>query len=206
MLFKKGLKDAVTLEKRISEAFKDTPTLESDRLIYKRITMENAADMYEYSKLEQVTRYLLWTPHISLLQTERYIKLLQKKYDNGSFWDFGLTFRESGKFIGTCGITSVDEKEGTVEIGYVLAPDFWGMGLGTEAARTVMEYVFDTFCPDKICAKFIEGNNASMHVMQKLGMKLVGIYRNSMYVKGEYKTVHVYEIDRESFNKNKEQA
>ena len=124
---------------------------------------------------------------------------MQKKYDNGSFWDFGLTHRESGKFIGTCGITSVDEKENSLEIGYVLAPSFWGMGIATEAAKTVMKFSFDTFSPDKITAKFMEGNNASMRVMAKLSMKLSGIYKNSMYIKGEYKTIHVYEIDKDTF-------
>ena len=84
---------------KIKSTFKDVPVLESERLIYKKIVPENSADMFEYSCLEEVTRYLLWTPHVSLTQTERYIKLLQKKYDSGAFWDFGLTDKEADDFI-----------------------------------------------------------------------------------------------------------
>jgi len=187
------------LDTMVRETFKETPVLESERLIYKKIVPENTYDMYEYSKQEEVTRYLLWTPHISVTQTERYINLLQKKYANGSFWDFGLTSKEDGKFIGTCGITSIDDDTNTLEIGYVLAPNYWEKGLATEAARKVMDYCFTTFSPDRICGKFMEGNDGSMGVMKKLGMTLEGIYRRSMYVKGDYKTIHVYEITKERF-------
>lgn len=199
MFFKS--KNQNLISEKIKSTFKDVPVLESERMIYKKIVPENSADMFEYSCLEDVTRYLLWTPHVSLTQTERYIKLLQKKYDSGAFWDFGLTDKESGKFIGTCGITSFDDKEKSIEIGYVLSPSFWGKGYATEAARTVMKFCFDTFGADKICAKFMEGNNASMRVMTKLGMKLEGIYKNSMFVKGEYKTIYVYEVTKEDFFK-----
>ncbi len=199
MFFKRNAEKDTSLTEKIRETFKDIPTLESDRLIYKRIVPENAQDMYDYSKCEEVTRYLLWIPHTGLAQTEKYIKLLQKKYDNGSFWDFGLTHKDDGKFIGTCGITSIDDEMKTIEIGYVLAPEYWGMGLAPEAARTVMKFCFETFGAEKICGKFMEGNNGSMRVMTKLGMSLEGIYRKSMYVKGEYKTIHVYEITKDKF-------
>lgn len=198
MFFKKnGTKESIS--EKVRETFKNTPVLESDRLIYKRIVPENAQDMYDYSKLEEVTRYLLWTPHTCLTQTEKYIKLLQKKYDNGSFWDFGLNCKQDNRFIGTCGITSVEDEASTIEIGYVLAPEYWGKGIATEAAKTVMRYCFEIFGVQRICGKFMEGNDGSMHVMTKLGMTLEGIYRRSMYVKGEYKTIHVYEISRERF-------
>ena len=199
MFFKKSVGKEPSVSEKAKEIFKNPPVLESERLIYKKITSENAPDMYEYSKLEEVTRYLLWTPHLSLVQTERYIKLLQKKYDNGSFWDYGLTFKGDGKFIGTCGITSIEDETDTVEIGYVLSPDYWGKELALEAARTVMTFCFDVLGAKRICGKFMEGNNGSMRVMQKLGMKLEGIYHRSMYVKGEYKTIHVYEITKEDF-------
>ena len=188
-----------SLGERVRALFKGTPMLESERLIYKKILPENAQDMYDYSKLEEVTRYLLWTPHTGLVQKEKYIKLLQKKYENGSFWDFGLTSKEDGRFIGTCGITSFEDDTDTIEIGYVLAPEYWGKGIATEAAGTVMRYCFENLGAKKICGKFMEGNDGSMRVMIKLGMTLEGIYRRSMYVKGDYKTIHVYEITKERF-------
>lgn len=199
MFFRRRADEPVSLGEKLKRTFRGSPELESERLSYRKIAPENAGDMYEYSRLEEVTRYLLWMPHSGPAETQRYIKLLQKKYAEGAFWDFGLTCRENGKFIGTCGVTSYDENDNSLEIGYVLSPDFWGRGLAVEAARTVMAFCFDTFGVRRITAKHLEGNDRSARVMRKLGMRLEGVYRNSLYVKGSYKTVHVYEITHEEF-------
>ena len=50
-----------------------------------------------------------------------------------------------------------------------------------------------------VCAKCMEGNDASMRVMQKLGMSFEGIYKNGMFIKGAYKTIIVYNITREKY-------
>lgn len=203
MFFKRHADEPADLKEKLKRTFRGSPQLTSERLSYRKIVPENAQDMYEYSCLEEVTRYLLWMPHTGLAETQRYIKLLQKKYAEGTFWDFGLTYRENGKFIGTCGITSYDENDNSLEIGYVLSPDYWAMGLAAEAARTVMTFCFDTFGVRRITAKHLEGNDRSARVMCKLGMHLQGVYRNALYVKGSYKTVHVYEITREEFEQQK---
>jgi len=39
--------------------FSDLPTIETERLILKKIEMANANDMFAYASLDQVTRYLL---------------------------------------------------------------------------------------------------------------------------------------------------
>lgn len=175
------------------------PELESARLLFRKILPEHAADMYDYSKSADVTKYLTWTPHTTPKQTENYIKLLQKQYQNGSFFDWGLLYKEDMRFIGTCGFTSFDYEENKAEIGYVLAEPYWGMGLACEAANKVMEFAFDTLQVDCVEAKFIDGNFASARVMQKCGMHFDAIFQNSMFIKGEYKTIQVYSIYKNDF-------
>jgi len=189
-----------SLETKVKTLFANPHTLFSERLRYVKISPENAADMYEYSKDSEVTKYLTWSPHSSLKETERYVKLLQRKYEAGSFNDWGLILRDTGRMIGTCGFTSFDYKENTAEIGYVLAKDCWGKGLAVEAAKRIMRFGFEEFGLSGFSAKFIEGNNASMRVMQKCGMELEGVYRNSMFIKGEYKTIVVYTVTKEQFD------
>lgn len=180
-----------TLEYRVAEVFKDPPTLYSERLTFVKITPEYAADIYEYSCDDEVTKYLTWSSHRSLKETERYAALLQKKYKSGVFNDWGLVLTETGKFIGTCGFTSFDFKEQTAEIGYVIAKPFWGNGLALEAAQRVMQFGIEELRLLGFCAKCIQGNNASFRVMQKCGMTTEGVYSNSMFIKGEYKTIIV---------------
>ena len=187
------------LSEKVAKIFADPPTLQTERLILRKIVKEDAEDMYEYSRDPDVTRYLTWSPHTSLRQTERYIDILQKKYADGSFNDWGLVLRETGKFIGTCGYTSFDYGKNTAEVGYVLSKDCWGNGLAAEAAKRVMEFGFETFELDGYFAKHMEGNDASARVMQKCGMKFEGLHRHSMYIKGEFKNIVVYEVTREEY-------
>ena len=188
-----------SLDIKIKETFANPPTLETERLKLVKISPEHADDMYSYSCDPDVTKYLTWSCHSSVKETERYIKLLQKKYTAGIFNDWGLIHKDSGKFIGTCGFTSFDYEKNTAEIGYVLAKDYWGMGLAAEAARCVMEFGFDSFGLSGFCAKCMEGNDASMRVMQKVGMSFEGIYKNGMFIKGAYKTIVVYNVTKEKY-------
>ena len=184
------------LEAKIAAVFADPPSLETDRLILTKIVPAFAADMYRYASDPEVTKYLTWQPHSSERETARYIDLLQKKYADGSFNDFGVTLKDTGRMIGTCGFTSFDFPHNTAELGYVLARDTWGNGYAPEAVRAVMRFGYETFGLDGYTAKCMEGNEASEKVMQKCGMTLEGFYRHSLYVKGSFRNIIVYHIKK----------
>ena len=196
--------DKVNLYENVAKVFANPPVLNTERLILCKISEEHAADMFEYSKDPDVTRYLTWSCHSSIKETERYLKMLQKKYADGSFNDWGLVLKENGKFIGTCGYTSFNDKEKIGEVGYVLNKDYWGKGLAAEAVKVVMKFGFENFGLEKFCAKHMEGNDASGRVMQKCGMKFEGMYRHSMFIKGEFKNIIVYNVTKEEFYKHLE--
>ncbi len=191
--------DRKNLSSLVKATFADPPVLETERLLLVRITEHYNHDMYAYSCDPDVTRYLTWSPHVSEAQTARYIALLQKKYEDGSFNDWGLVLKQTGRMIGTCGYTSFDYAANTAEVGYVIARPYWGNGLAPEAVKKVMRFGFETFGLAGFTAKHMEGNDASGRVMQKCGMTLEGCYRHSLFIKGEFKNIAVYKISREEF-------
>ena len=83
------------------------------------------------------------------------------------------------------------------EIGYVLSPDYRGLGLMTEAARRVIAFGFDELGLARIEARHVFGNERSAAVMRRCGMEYEGTLRKSMMIKGELKTVSVYAILKE---------
>lgn len=196
---KEKKENSASLAELVCKTFADPPVLETERLRLCKIVPEHAADMFEYSGDAEVTRYLTWSPHSSAKETERYIRILQKKYADGSFNDWGVVLKETGKFIGTCGYTSFDYEHNTAEVGYVLGKPYWGQGFAPEAVRRVMRYGFEVLGLDGFTAKYMEGNDASGRVMQKCGMTLDGVYRHSMYIKGEFKNIVVYRVTKEQF-------
>ena len=173
----------------VFKVFRKMPTLYTERLILRPMRISDAEDMYEYACREDVTEYLLWSPHESIFVTHDYLAYIERRYKTAEFFDWAITLADSGKMIGTVGFTKIDVQHGCGEIGYVLNPDYHGMGLATEAARRIVEFGADVLRLHRIEAKFMRGNDASLRVMQKLGMKFEGYHIDSMLVKGEYKTI-----------------
>jgi RimJ/RimL family protein N-acetyltransferase len=80
----------------------------------------------------------------------------------------------TGECIGFVGITGTGHlpflPAGTVEIGWRLAPEFWGKGYVREAAEAWLAYGFETLGLDEIVSFAVEGNHRSTAVMERIGM------------------------------------
>jgi RimJ/RimL family protein N-acetyltransferase len=60
-------------------------------------------------------------------------------------------------------------EDGVYEIGFHLRPDYWGKGLGTEAAKAVIDYAFTTLKANDLFAEHHPNNIGSMKLLEKLG-------------------------------------
>ena len=184
--------------------FSDIPTLHSERLTLRGMRRQDAEDMFEYASRSDVTEFLLWSEHSSVAYTAEYLKYVESRYAVGDFFDWAVTLSESGKMIGTCGFARIDTVNNSAEIGYVLNPEYHHLGYGVEAARRVMDFGFRELGLHRIEARFMQGNEASRRVMGKLGMEFEGIERDSVFVKGSYKTVGKYSMLADDFLGKKE--
>ena len=183
----------------ICRIFRDPPTLLTPRLLLRKMLKQDSGDMYAYASLPEVSEYLLWQPHESEAYTRRYLSYLQSRYRAGDFHDWAVTWRADGTMIGTCGFTRFDIGANCAEIGYVLNPRFWGMGIAPEAARAVLRFGFTELRLHRIEAHYMLGNDRSRRVMEKLGMTFEGIARDSIFVRGKYVSVGICSILEEEW-------
>lgn len=181
------------------ELFSKMPILETERLILRKMRPSDRSDMFEYACLDDVTRYLLWQPHSDDGYTLQYLRYIESRYKSGSFYDWAIVLKDSGKMIGTCGFTRFDHEADCAEIGYVINPKYRGRGIAAEAAHEVIRLGFERLALHRIEARFMYGNEASLRVMQKLGMKFEGYHREAMLIKGEYRTIGVSSILRSEY-------
>jgi RimJ/RimL family protein N-acetyltransferase len=91
---------------------------------------------------------------------------------------YGFTAAEltgSGACIGFVGLCPVEFGSpfpaGTVEIGWRLAPEFWGNGYVTEAAREWLRFGFEALGLDDIVSFAVWNNRRSTAVMERIGMR-----------------------------------
>ncbi|MBE6613159.1 MAG: GNAT family N-acetyltransferase, partial [Ruminococcaceae bacterium] len=110
--------------------------------------------------------------------------------------------RAAHKMIGTCGFTTLDFANNAAEVGYVLNPAYWGMGIAPEAVRRVIDFGFRELNVHRIEAKYMVENARSRRVMEKVGMTFEGVKRASMYIKGEYRDIGYCAILADEFIRN----
>lgn len=179
--------------------FSALPTIHTQRLTLKRILPENAEDMYEYSSQQKVTEFLLWSPHVNIRETKGYIEYLQREYRKGNYADWGITYNENSKFIGTIGFANLDIRNNWGELGYVLNPAYHGKGIMTEALTAVMKLAFCELSLHRVQLRIMEGNTASEKLAKKMGFVYEGLQRDAIFVKGSYRRVHIYSMLAEEY-------
>lgn len=81
---------------------------------------------------------------------------------------------ETRECIGFVGLFGTDHlpflPSGTIEIGWRLAPEFWGHGYVTEAAEAWLAHGFETLGLEEIISFAVRDNRRSTAVMERLGM------------------------------------
>ena len=183
----------------ICKIFSNIPTVETDRLILRKVTIDDVDDMNEYSKNQLITEYLTWSPHPDKAYTFEYISYLQTRYKTGDFYDWAVVWKETNKMIGTCGFTRFDYQNNSAEIGYVLNPEFHGRGIATEAVIKTIEFGFSNLALNRIEGRFMVENSASRRVMEKSGTQFEGIRREGMLIKGIYRNIGVCSILKKEY-------
>lgn len=79
--------------------------------------------------------------------------------------------RESGQFIGRCGLLLWDiEGRREVEVAYLLAKPWWGQGLGAEATRALVRHGFEQLGLPRLIALIDPRNQASIRTAMAAGL------------------------------------
>lgn len=98
----------------------------------------------------------------------------------------------SGALIGSVGLRRRSAESRVADIGFELAPPFWGCGYATEAALALVEYGFSVLALHRIHAHCIAENAASARVLVRIGMRREGVLREHEFFDGRWWDVHWY--------------
>ena len=179
--------------------FDDLPTLETERLILRKITFDDIEDMFEYCSNDEVTKYVTWETHQSIAETKEFVKIAHSQYVDKMVAPWAIEYKENGKMIGTVDFVWWRPAHRNAEIGCVISQDYWSKGISTEAVKKVLQFGFRKMDLVRIQARCFTENIGSAKVLEKVGMSFEGILRKGMFVKGKYPDLKMYSILREEF-------
>lgn len=135
----------------------------SDRLVYRMLCADDLNLMLTLTGNPDVVRFLP-----GMITDEgmmrRWLSSLQPE-DN----EYLIRLKETGVLIGECSLT-LQEEGSSCEIGYMLLPQYWNQGYGTEVAEWLMSMA-KACAVRRITAMTHAQNTASVRILEKLGFK-----------------------------------
>jgi RimJ/RimL family protein N-acetyltransferase len=149
--------------------------LETERLILRNWTLDDAPKLFEICSNAEVMKFIgTRKPHETIEQANEILRWATDYQKENNFCRWAVILKENQEIVGSCGFA---RPHGTteIELGYFLARKFWGKGLATEAAGACLRYGFENLNFREIIAMTDLENVASQKVLEKIGFAQRGI-------------------------------
>lgn len=144
-------------------------TIETDRLILRGFREGDAEDLFAYLHHPGASCFL--SMKLDDLDAARAEVIKRAASDD----DFAIEDRRSGRVIGE--VFGHPEPPDTFSIAWQMNSDFAGQGFALEAARAVIDYLFERHGIRRIYAYVETDNLASQRLCVRLGMRQEGLFR-----------------------------
>jgi ribosomal-protein-alanine N-acetyltransferase len=146
--------------------------LESERLITRKLTMDDVPAWTEFFSTPETTEFLkmavLATPEES---ARVWIERQMNRYANGEYGHQALLDKKTNEFMGMSGLILQDiDGSKQLEVGYHVLRKHWGKGYAPEAARLFLNYGFKRNLADSLISIIHIDNIKSQRVADKNGL------------------------------------
>lgn len=145
--------------------------IETERLILREFRAEDCEQLAPIMADPKGMKFSRTGSVLSVLETQRKISGFIRSYQQHGFGKWAVISKAHHRLIGYCGIAveQIDHQD-EKELGYRLDSEYWNQGLATEAATAVIQYGFETFKFPYLLGIVDRENQASIRVLEKLGM------------------------------------
>ena len=174
--------------------FEPFPELYTERLALRRITKDDADDLFlirsDSTAMQYIDRPLAETTDDVL----KLIKVIEDRLiaNDGITW--GVWLKGAPELIGTIGLWRIIKEDHRAEIGYLLHPRWQRQGIMHEALVKVLDYGFSVMKVHSVEANVSPVNEASIRLLDKNGFVREAYFKENYCYKGEFKDTFVYSL------------
>ena len=173
---------------------------ETDRLILRPWTMDDAESLYKYAKDPLVGPVAGWPVHTSVDNSKEIIKTVLSADET-----YAVCLKEDNIAIGSVGLippaqTHTKSSDDEIEIGYWIGVPFWGRGLIPEAVRKMQEHAFNDLGINVMWCGYYDGNEKSRKCQEKCGFTFHHTEKDkSCDLMGDIRTEHFTRITKKQW-------
>jgi ribosomal-protein-alanine N-acetyltransferase len=181
--------------------YKKFPDLETDRLVLRNVGNEDIDFIYRLFGNEKVCEFLydeeLFKSRNDAIE---FVEWNSKPEEKGNNRWVLVTKDDNQQQIGTCGYDLWDRTNNIAEIDYDLWHEYWGKGYMKEALICAIESGFNNMALNRINAYVALENVNSIKLLEKLGFKNEGVYRDKHLFRGKYYDHYSFSLLKRDWN------
>ena len=162
----------------------------TERLLLRPLTADDADALLAFRSLPEVCRYVPFEPMTREVINGRIASMWARAEltDEGQALTLGVEVAETGELVGDVVLFWHSRLHMDGELGYMVNPDFGGLGYATEAANAMLGLGFDGLGLHRIVARIDERNESSARLARRLGMRQEARLVHNEFFKGEWST------------------
>ena len=168
--------------------------LETPRLLLREMTDEDFSALHAILSDPETMKY--YPKPYDESGTRRWINWCRESYQKNGFGLWAVILKESGEFIGDCGISLQPiHGEWLPEIGYHICKDHWRKGYASEAAAACIRLAFERFDFPAVYSYMKHTNEPSARTAMTYGCRQV-----EAFVDEQNEITRVFALSREEWH------
>ena len=175
------------------------PILETDRLILRQVTKEDATSMLNYLSDKEVVKHMGLEPFHSMNDALDEISWYNSIFEKQTGIRWGITLKGQDEVIGSCGFLNMVPKHYRCEIGIEISKNYWGQGIASEAFEAVITYGFEQLNLQRIEALIEPLNSSSKKLAERQGFIKEGLLRNYEFTCGKFDDLYMFSLLKQDF-------
>jgi len=174
--------------------FDPFPILTTERLLLRKITEEDADQIFFLRSDKDVLQYLDRDPITSIDDALQWIRMIDAGVRGNEYIAWAISLKPDKKLIGTMSFWNIEKEHYRSEIGYALHPMHQGKGLMQETMTVVLDYGFRTMKFHSIVANVNPKNVPSIKLLERNNFVREAYHRENFFYKGKFLDSAIYSL------------
>lgn len=178
------------------------PVLTARGVTLRELRLSDALSLFDMLSTEEVARFIS-PPPTTVDGFERFIAWTHCERAAGRYACFAVVPEGLTRAVGIFQIRAMEPGFATAEWGFAIGSPFWGTGVFVNAARSTVDFAFETIGVHRLEARAAVQNGRGNGALAKVGAVKEGVLRRSFLRHGQYIDQALWSIVREEWRQAK---
>lgn len=172
------------------EPVREDLVIKGEQVYLRPITVEDTERAVCWRNKPVVVKNFIYRKPVS---REDHLRWLEEKVFRGLVHQFIICRNEDGMPVGSIYLRNFEEESRKAEWGiYIGEEQMYGKGIGTEAAKLILDYGFRELGMHKVTSRVLARNKASVRMNEKAGYMQEAYLRDELFLDGRYEDLILF--------------